>query len=456
MNSEYRRLPSVDSILSDKRIQRLGEIYPHDTLVALVRQQIEEARTSIARGTPSPSFHEMVGAICTHADTLTNPSLRRVINAAGVIINTNLGRAPLSQEAIDAMRAVAQGYSNLEFDLDSGERGSRHVHIEEMLCQLTGAEAAFAVNNNAAAVLLALSALAKDCQVIVSRGQAVEIGGGFRIPDVMRQSGAELVEVGTTNCTYIHDYEDAITDKTAAFLRVHSSNFRVVGFTHSASLLEMVELASKFGLPVLDDLGSGCLLDTAQFGLAPEPTVQESVKAGASLTFFSGDKLLGGPQAGIIMGKKELVDRLKRHPLARAARIDKLCIAALAATLIHYLKNEALSKIPVWHMISMPLEAIEERALVWTAIVDTAKVIDGLSMVGGGSLPGEGLPTKLVAINADSGWHGNVQELARRLRQGEPAIVARIEKDMLLLDPRTVLPEEDEALLQALQRALRA
>ncbi|OGO05436.1 MAG: L-seryl-tRNA(Sec) selenium transferase, partial [Chloroflexi bacterium RBG_13_54_9] len=218
MESEYRRLPSVDSILSDKRIQRLGEIYPHDTLVALVRQQIEEARTSIARGTPSPSFHEMVGAICTHADTLTNPSLRRVINAAGVIINTNLGRAPLSQEAIDAMRAVAQGYSNLEFDLDSGERGSRHVHIEEMLCQLTGAEAAFAVNNNAAAVLLALSALAKDCQVIVSRGQAVEIGGGFRIPDVMRQSGAELVEVGTTNCTYIHDYENAITDRTAALL----------------------------------------------------------------------------------------------------------------------------------------------------------------------------------------------------------------------------------------------
>ena len=456
MESEFRRLPSVDNVLSDERVMRLRETYPHETLVDLVRQQLEEARNLIAQGNPCPSFDEVVEAICARAGALIQPSLRPVINAAGVIINTNLGRAPLSQGAIDAMRAVARGYSNLEFDLASGERGSRHVHVEEMLCQLTGAEAAFAVNNNASAVLLALTALARDRGVIVSRGQAVEIGGGFRIPDVMRQSGAELVEVGTTNCTYIHDYENAITDRTAALLRVHSSNFKVVGFTHAVSLQEMVELASKFGLPILDDLGSGCLMDTTQFGLAYEPMVQESVRAGASLTLFSGDKLLGGPQAGIIVGRKELVDSLKLHPLTRAARIDKLCLAALAATLIHYLKNEALSKIPVWRMISMPLEVIQERAYRWAnSLENMAEVVDGMSMVGGGSLPGEGLPTKLVAISANRGWQGTVQGLARRLRQGEPAIMSRIDKETLLLDPRTVLPEEDEALLQALRGALR-
>jgi len=347
------------------------------------------------------------------------------------------------------MEDVGRGYSNLEFDLASGNRGSRHVHIEGLLCRLTGAEAALVVNNNAAAVLLGLTALAKRKEVIVSRGQAVEIGGGFRIPDVMRQSGAKLVEVGTTNCTYIADYEQAINPRTAALMRVHSSNFRLVGFTNEVTLEELVAIGKKHHLMVFDDLGSGSLLDTTNFGLAPEPMVQQSVKAGVALTFFSGDKLLGGPQAGIIVGEKQYIDKLKKHPLARAVRIDKTRLAGLAATLIHYLKGEAVSKIPVWQMIAAPLKEIEKRARVWTkSLGENAKVIDGETMVGGGSLPGGSLPTKLVAIGGGS---KKVQSIARQLRLSDVPVIARIDKDTLLLDPRTVLPEEDEIIVKELK-----
>ncbi len=341
MSSEFRRLPSVDKVISDERIRAFESTYPHDLLVSLVRQQLERERLSILAGNPCVSLDEIVASIHTELRGLARPSLRPVINATGVILHTNLGRAPLSREAMAAMEAIARGYSNLEFDLDSGTRGSRQVHIEPVLCQLTGAEAALVVNNNAAAVLLGLAALARRKEVIVSRGQAVEIGDSFRIPDVMRQSGAKLVEVGTTNCTYAADYEQAITPHTAALMRVHSSNFQVIGFTHSVTLEELVTLGQKHNLPVLDDLGSGCFLDTTAFGLGPEPMVQQSVAAGAGLVFFSGDKLVGGPQAGLIVGQKELITRLKRHPLARAVRIDKIRLAGLAATLTHYLKGEA-------------------------------------------------------------------------------------------------------------------
>jgi L-seryl-tRNA(Ser) seleniumtransferase len=385
-----------------------------------------------------------------------------VINATGVIIHTNLGRAPLSVDAIAAMAAVSRGYSNLEFDLETGERGSRYAHLESVLQRLTGAEAAIAVNNNAAALLLALSAIARDPfdaaqggrEIIISRGQAVEIGGGFRIPDVMRQSGAQLVEVGTTNRTYLRDYESAITPDTAAIMRVHASNFRIVGFTKSPSIRDLARVAHEHGVLVIDDIGSGCLLDVTLFGLAPEPTVQESVTAGADLTLFSGDKLLGGPQAGIIIGKRELIEQLRRHPLARAMRMDKASIAGLSATLLHYMRGEALSKVPVWEMISMPLLEIERRAKRWArAIGGSANVVDGRSMVGGGSLPEESLPTKLVSMAGDGAW---VSELARRLRAGEPAVVARIDHDTLLLDPRTVRPDEDRALVAAVKAALAA
>jgi len=315
------------------------------------------------------------------------------------------------------------------------------------------------VNNNASAVLLALSALAKGKEVIVSRGQAVEIGGGFRIPDVMRQSGAKLVEVGTTNCTYLLDYEAAITPRTAALLRVHSSNFRVVGFTQAVALEELTHLGERYGLPVIDDLGSGCLLDTTRFGLDPEPMVQQSIAAGVGLALFSGDKLLGGPQAGIIVGQSNFVARLRRHPLARAVRIDKVRLAGLAVTLLHYLKGEAESKIPVWRMISMPVEEVERRAQKWRQLLGgAASIVEGESIVGGGSLPGGTLPTRLVAIRGPGKGKGQARTvaLAQRLRAQSPPVIGRIENELLLLDPRSVLPEEEEALLSSLRNILSA
>ncbi|MDO8569082.1 MAG: L-seryl-tRNA(Sec) selenium transferase [Dehalococcoidales bacterium] len=452
MENELRRLPSVDKVLSDPQIKALEKDYPHDLLLNLARQQLERERQSILAGKKSSAADEIAGAVRQQLLALEKPGLRPVINATGVVLHTNLGRAPLSEETIAAMDTVSRGYCNLEFNLDTGARGSRHVHIESLLRQLTGAEAAMVVNNNAAAVLLGLMALARRKEVIVSRGQAVEIGGGFRIPDVMRQSGAKLVEVGTTNCTYIADYEQAITPRTAALLRVHSSNFKVVGFTTEVNIEEMVASGNRNNLPVFDDLGSGCFLDTTRFGLGPEPMVQRSVAAGCGLIFFSGDKLVGGPQAGIIVGKKELVDKLKRHPLARAVRIDKVRLAGLAATLIHYLKGEAEAKVPVWRMIAMPVGEIERRAQIWAdAVGKLARVVPGESMVGGGSLPGGTLPTRLVAIGGEGKKANIAQLIAGKLRSQPVPIIGRIRENMLLIDPRSVLPQEDEVVLQALK-----
>ena len=344
-------------------------------------------------------------------------------------------------------------YSNLEYDLPAGERGSRYVHAEELLCRLTGAEAALVVNNDAAAVLLILTALAKSREVIISRGQLVEIGGGFRIPEVMAQSGAHLVEVGTTNRTYRRDYEAAITPNTAMLLHVHTSNFRLLGFVHETPLADVVSLARAHDLLAIEDLGSGALLDTVQFGLNHEPTVQESLAAGADLVCFSGDKLLGGPQAGIIVGKSTLIEVLKDHPLTRALRVSKTVIAGLQATLLHYLKGEAVNQIPVWQMIAMDIGQIESRATVlatWLCEAEVqAAVVDGWSTVGGGSLPGETLPTRLVAIRMAA-----PHELAQRLRLGSPPLIGRIEKDAFLLDLRTVLPAEEPALREALKAML--
>jgi L-seryl-tRNA(Ser) seleniumtransferase len=454
MISEFRNLPSVDKLISNERIKQLAGSYPHELIVSLVRRQLEVERLAIASGNLCPSIDEIVESISAQLYRFESPSLCPVINATGVVLHTNLGRAPLSREAILAMEKVSRDYSNLEFDLDSGKRGSRQVHIEQILCQLSGAEAAMVVNNNASAVLLGLIALARRKEVIVSRGEAVEIGDSFRIPDVMRQSGAKLIEVGTTNRTYISDYEQAITPRTAALMRVHSSNFQVVGFTHSVTIEEMVGLGQKYNLPVLDDLGSGCFMDTTVFGLAPEPLVQQSISSGIGLAFFSGDKLMGGPQAGIIVGKKELIAKLKKQPLARAVRIDKIRLAGLAATLVHYLKGEATQKIPVWRMIAEPLEEIDRRAKLWAETLGSpAQVIEGESMVGGGSLPGSTLPTRLVAIRGRKNKGTNfAQKLAYKLRTNEKyPVIGRISDDVLLLDPRSVLPEDDEIMLQALR-----
>jgi L-seryl-tRNA(Ser) seleniumtransferase len=375
--------------------------------------------------------------------------LRPVINATGVIIHTNLGRAPLSKAAVKAVQEAAS-YSNLEYNLEAGERGSRYNHAVDVLRKVTGCEDALVVNNNAAALVLLLSGLARDKEVVVSRGQLVEIGGGFRIPEIMAQSGARLVEVGTTNRTYVSDYADAINDDTAMVMRVHASNFRVVGFVTSPVIAELVEVGHARGVLVADDIGSGALLDTSTYGLAQEPTVQASLRAGVDACLFSGDKLLGGPQCGVIVGTWAVIERLKRHPLARALRVDKMTLAALEVTLLHYLKGEAEREVPVWRMISMSAEEIEVRARKWAARLSKGgvkcEVVTGESAVGGGSLPGETLPTRLVSISpaVEAG------DFAARLRGASTPVIARVEEGRVLLDPRTVLEEQAEGLLEAI------
>ncbi|HDN79184.1 MAG TPA: L-seryl-tRNA(Sec) selenium transferase [Chloroflexi bacterium] len=450
---ELRKLPSVDELLKTETLKPLIEEYGHDNVVEAVREAMDQARKHILAGEPCPPSERLAEDARALLLRWLSPSIRPVINATGVIIHTNLGRAPLSAETRAAMEAVARGYSNLEFDLEQGRRGSRYVHAEELLTRLTGAEAALVVNNNAGAVLLVLSALARGREVVISRSQLVEIGGGFRIPDVMRQSGATLVEVGTTNRTYLRDYEEAITENTAIILRAHRSNFRITGFTHDVPLEELVELGHRHGLYVMDDLGSGALLDTSRYGLAHEPMVQESIAAGADVVCFSGDKLLGGPQGGIIVGRREIIERLKRFPLTRALRVDKTTLAGLQATLLHYIKGEAEQKVPVWRMMAAAPAELKRRAQRWARRLKRAGieacVIEGRSTVGGGSLPGETLPTWLLALSVPS-----PDAAARALRSYDPPIIARIEEDLLLFDPRTVFPEEEETLLRGIVAVL--
>ena len=453
MSNPLRALPSVDRLLREERVVALEADYPRALIVAAARESLDDARRRLVAGDEAP---DLPGLVEQHLAGAARPTLRRAINATGVVIHTNLGRAPLSADALAAMREVGGGYSNLEYDLDAGARGSRHEHVSELLCRLSGAEAALIVNNNAAALLLILSALASAREVVISRGELVEIGGGFRIPDVLRQSGARLVEVGTTNRTYVRDFEDAATDATALFLRVHSSNFRVIGFVHAPDPAELAAAAHARGLLVVDDLGSGSFLDTARFGLAPEPMVQTSIQSGADLVCFSGDKLLGGPQAGIVVGKRELVERLKKHPLTRALRPDKATLAALGATLRHYVRGEAERRVPVWRMIAATPAEIEARARTVADALgawrDGWSIEDGRSAVGGGSLPGESLPTRLLAAPAAL----NPDALARDLRRARPAVVARIERGRVVLDLRTVVSEEDALLWQTLADCVRA
>lgn len=452
---QLRHLPSVDRLMGEPALQELLPLYGRRLTVTAVRETLDQVRQEVKAGAAIPPQEALAARAAAHLRDHLAPTLRSVINATGVIIHTNLGRAPLSAAARAAMEAAARGYSNLEYDLPAGQRGHRTVHAERLLCELTGAEAALVVNNNAGAVLLALTGLARGRGVLISRGQLVEIGGGFRVPDVMAQSGARLIEVGTTNRTHRYDYERALAKEpdVALILRAHHSNFRIVGFTAEVELPELVELGAAHGLPVMDDLGSGALLDTASFGLAHEPMVQESVAAGAAVVCFSGDKLLGGPQAGIIVGKAEYVDPLKRHPLTRALRPDKLCLAALQATLMHYLKDEATVQVPVWRMIATPLAEIQRRAGRWQRRLRQAgiraEIMDGRSTVGGGSLPGETLPTRLLALPV-----ADPDGAAAALRTGNPPVVARIEEGRLVLDPRTVLPEEEPDLLHRLVEAV--
>lgn len=453
MQEELRKLPSVEKTLQRAELQPYIQERGHSLVVQSVRHVIDAARSQIGSGGPCPAMESLVDLVLSDLETRGAPTLKKVINATGVIIHTNLGRAPLSEEARAAMEIVAQGYSNLEYDLAEGSRSSRYEHADRLLAQLTGAGGGMLVNNNAGAVLLILAVLAKDREVIISRGQLVEIGGGFRIPEVMAQSGACLVEVGTTNRTRVDDYESAVGEETALLMHVHHSNFKIVGFAEEATLKELVEVAQQHGLLTVEDLGSGCLLDTSPFGLAHEPTVQEALDQGADLVCFSGDKLLGGPQAGIIVGRADLVSSLKSHPLSRALRVDKTTIAGVETTLLHYARDEAIEKIPVWQMISARVEDLEQKAVSWadrlSKLGASVEVIPGLSTVGGGSLPGEALPTRLVALLDPS-----PDTLARRLRMGDPAVAGRIEAGRYILDPRTVLPGEESALLSAVERTL--
>lgn len=443
-----RDLPSVEHLLQQAEAAQLQAAFGRSLTLQALRQALEQARLGIRGGEPAPSAQALLESSRRMLEEWLAPTLTPVINATGVIVHTNLGRAPLSQAARQAVLAAC-GYGTLEFDLGRGGRGQRDVHAEGLLRRLTGAEAALVVNNNAAAVLLALTALARRKPVLISRSQLVEIGGGFRVPDVMTQSGAKLVEVGTTNRTHLADFEAALDSKTGLILRAHHSNFRIIGFTVEPTLSELVELARGHEVPVLDDLGSGALLDTAVFGLGHEPTVQESLQAGAGVVCFSGDKLLGGPQAGIALGSRSLIDRMQHHPLARAVRPDKLCLAALSATLNHYLKDEAVEQIPVWQMIAAPQVQIRQRAEAWRSRLGVGEIIAGSSTVGGGSLPEETLPTTLLSLAA-----ARPNALAARLRRLTPAVIARVEDDRLVLDPRTVLPEQEEPLLSGLLQAL--
>lgn len=444
-----RDLPSVDQLLQFPTVQALIEQFGRPLTLEALRLSLEQARRRFAEKGEVPGHPALMQRASELLEDWTAPTLKPLINATGVVLHTNLGRAPLSLAALQAAREVSLGYSSLEYDLEKGQRGSRLLHAEALLRRLTSAEAALVVNNNAAAVLLALTALARRRLVVIARSQLVEIGGGFRVPDVMKQSGARLLEVGATNRVHLSDYEDALEEKPALFLRAHRSNFRILGFTSEPSLAEMAGVAHRAGIPLVDDLGSGALLDTAHYGLGHEPMVQESLSAGADLVCFSGDKLLGGPQAGILIGKAALVARLKEHPLARAVRADKLCLAALSATLLHYLKDEAESQIPIWRMIAAPADSLRSRAQAWSQALGTGHLLAGESAIGGGSLPGETLPTTLLALQVKS-----PNRFLGALRHARPPIVARAQDDLALFDPRSVLPEQEADLLRGIKGAL--
>jgi L-seryl-tRNA(Ser) seleniumtransferase len=455
-----RQIPSVDELLNREGVREMVRKAGRDLVVAVARKILDDLRTQLTAAAAPERVD--ITAIESFMDAEIarelSPSLKSVINATGVVLHTNLGRAPLAKAAVDHVLATATLYSNLEYDLASGSRGKRDVHTNKLLAALVGAEAAIVVNNNAAAVFLVLNTLAKNAEVIVSRGELIEIGDGFRIPDIMAESGAGLKEIGTTNRTRIADYERAINDRTKLLLRVHPSNFRIVGFTARPSLEELVALGRRSGTPVCEDLGSGCLVDLSAAGIA-EPVAQTSLDTGVSIVTFSGDKMLGGPQAGIIAGKKDLIERIRRNPLFRALRVDKLTIAALEATLLAY-RRGALNEIPALRMIRLSENELEKRARAFAAALQSRlphdaeiSIVPGHSVVGGGSTPDQSLLTRLIALRSRKYSAAQLEDRLRRPADGTP-VISRIADGLLVLDLRTVFPEEEPDAVAALLAAL--
>ncbi|MCF6094150.1 L-seryl-tRNA(Sec) selenium transferase [Microaerobacter geothermalis] len=456
-----RKLPAIHTLLQHPDLKEWAEKQQlnHTYLSQMTGTFIENWRQQILSGDihTIPPVDDMINSLMNYLDSLLSPHLRRVINGTGVVLHTNLGRAVLSDVATNHVIQATKYYSNLEYRVNEGTRGSRHDHVEQIICQLTGAEAAMVVNNNAAAVFLVLRELAKGREVVVSRGQLVEIGGSFRISEIMSESGALLVEVGTTNKTHVRDYTHAITENTALLLKVHTSNFKTIGFTHSVSAEELVSIGKEYGIPVYEDLGSGVLFDLRSYGIGEEPTVKEIIQAGVDLVSFSGDKLLGGPQAGIIAGKKEYIQRLKRNQLARVLRVDKMTLAGLEATLKLYLDpNKAVKEIPTLRSLFMTRETIKEKGqkfihLVSSLVPGTIEMEDGFSEVGGGTLPGVSIPTCLVSIHS---LPYPIYRLERELRRQSPPLIGRVSEEKFLIDFRTIPDEEIQLSAQVFIKAL--
>ena len=464
-NLLYRSIPKVDVLLESQTIQEMIERYSRDSVMEAIRAEMDNLRAFIGGCDEEDKAQEQIALLVSHigdaVEKMHTPNMKKVINGTGTILHTNLGRAPISREHMKKAFDIVTGYSNLEYNLEEGRRGERYSHFEKLLCKITGAEAAMAVNNNASSVLLILSSLAKGGEVIVSRGELIEIGGKFRIPDVMTQSGATLVEVGTTNKTHVSDYEENITEETKALLKVHTSNYKIVGFTESVGIDELMPIAKEHGIPVIEDLGSGVLIDLSKYGLTYEPTVQESVAKGADVVCFSGDKLFGGPQAGIIVGKKKYIDMMKKNQLTRALRIDKFTAAALELVLQEYLSEEqAVQHIPVLRMITEPLDEVARRArsLARTirstdlpAKVDVVDVVSCESQIGGGSLPMERIPSMAVAIHPK---HESVAALEDQMRHLTVPMIPRTVNDTIMLDVRTVETEDFKLIAAELQELL--
>lgn len=445
-NLLYRSIPKVDVLLEKEEMKVGIEKYGREIVVDAIRIETEELRKFIgtcdSEDTAKDAITNVTASILARAEKMLMPNMKKIINATGTILHTNLGRAPIGMEHMQHIAEIATGYSNLEYNLDAGKRGERYSHFEELLCKITGAEAAMAVNNNAAAVMLVLSSLGKGGEVVVSRGELIEIGGKFRIPDVLEQSGATLVEIGTTNKTHLSDYEDAINENTAALLKVHTSNYRIVGFTESVSNEELVPLAREHEIPVIEDLGSGVLIDLSKYGITYEPTVQDAVRAGVDVVTFSGDKLLGGPQAGIIIGKKKYIDKMKKNPLTRALRIDKFTAAALEVVLKEYLSEEcAIKNLPVLQMITKSLSEVDKEArklkrFLKTLDLDVELGIEKCeSQIGGGSLPLERIPSVAVTMRPNK---ISTAELEERMRFLAVPIIPRAVNDKILMDVRTI------------------
>jgi L-seryl-tRNA(Ser) seleniumtransferase len=456
IDNPFRSLPAVNDVLQVPRVAALEPQYAHDVIVDAIRAELAEARGKLAQGDQSNGTLDSIAAsVEKRLSRDMQPRLRTVINATGIVLHTNLGRAPIAEEAAKAAYEAARGYLNLELDLDSGKRSSRQNPIREWVRRLTGAENATVVNNNAAATVIALRTLAQGREVIVSRGQLIEIGGSFRIPDIMGVSGAILREVGTTNITRLRDYENAITPNTAALLQIHTSNYRISGFTEAVTTEELVSLGKKHQLPVIDDIGSGALLDFNRFGFTGEPIARASITTGADLVLFSGDKLLGGPQAGILAGRKDLIERIEKDPLMRAFRCDKLTLAALEATLRIYLNEEtALRDIPVLQLLGLPLEELKKRAgalarrLRAIETLTSVETLEDIAYVGGGSLPDQQMKTWIVEVkHRDLGD----ADFAQRLRLGTQAVMARVRDGKLVLDVRTIFPHQTDALVEAIR-----